>query len=256
MKRYVVGDIHGRVKALKEVLEKSNFDYDNDTLISLGDVTDGGINTYKVVEELLKIKNLIYVFGNHDEWFMNHIKSGWAEEIWLQQGGAETLKSYGASVIKAKRHWETSRLDTTNINIPITHQHFFNKGKYYYIKDNMLFVHGGFRPEVGVKKETRFNLIWDRDLIKYAQAGNTVKPYDWVFVGHTTTQTYGLTQPIRYKNLYMMDCGAGWNGKLAIMDIDTKKYKLSRQQVSSARVKVGHKAREMTKRLHTEFDKD
>ena len=99
----------------------------------------------------------------------------------------------------------------------------------------MLFVHGGFNPKIGVKKETKFNLVWDRDLIMYAQCGKIIEGYDWVFVGHTTTQTYGLTQPIRYKNLYMMDCGVGWNGKLCIMDIDSKKYWLSKQQEPAIR---------------------
>ena len=103
----------------------------------------------------------------------------------------------------------------------------------------MLFVHGGFRPEVGVRKETKFNLVWDRDLIKYAMEGNFINPYDWVFVGHTTTQTYGLTQPIRYRNLYMIDTGAGWSGKLCIMDIDTKKYWLSKLQKPAVRMSGG-----------------
>jgi len=66
MKTFTIGDIHGRYKALKEVLKLSKFDYDNDKLIVLGDIVDGGINTYKVVEELLKIKNIIFVLGNHD----------------------------------------------------------------------------------------------------------------------------------------------------------------------------------------------
>ena len=132
-----------------------------------------------------------------------------------------------------------------NKNFPVTHQDFFDRGKYYHMEDNMLFVHGGFRPEVGVKRETKFNLVWDRDLIKYAQAGNVIKdkvtdkPYDWIFVGHTTTQTYGLIQPIRYSNLYMMDTGAGWSGKLCIMDVDSKKYWLSKEQVPAIRISGG-----------------
>ncbi len=225
MKRtLVLGDVHGRFKALKEVLKKSKFNYQKDKLIILGDIVDGGPRTYEVVEELLKIKNIIYIIGNHDEFWMSHMRSGWAEEIWLQQGGCNTLKSYGASAIEAKHHGGDSIIDTSNLNIPVTHQHFFNTGRYYHLENNMLFVHGGFRPRVGVEKETKFNLVWDRDLIKYAQEGNVINPYDSVFVGHTTTQTYGLSEPIRYGNLFMMDTGAGWNGKLSIMDINTKKY--------------------------------
>lgn len=67
-KTFCCGDIHGNYKALKQVLEKSNFDYDNDTLISLGDIVDGWSDTYKCVEELLKIKNRIDIKGNHIIW--------------------------------------------------------------------------------------------------------------------------------------------------------------------------------------------
>ena len=38
---FTIGDLHGRVEALKEVLQKSNFDYEHDTLIVLGDIVDG-----------------------------------------------------------------------------------------------------------------------------------------------------------------------------------------------------------------------
>jgi predicted phosphodiesterase len=41
MRRFVIGDIHGRVQALKEVLEKCSFDKKKDRLIVLGDVVDG-----------------------------------------------------------------------------------------------------------------------------------------------------------------------------------------------------------------------
>ena len=100
MKTFVIGDIHGRIEALKEVLKKCGFKYKKDKLIVLGDIVDGGYNTYQVVEHLLKIQKCIYIIGNHDEWFMNHCKTGWAEEIWLSQGGANTIKSYGGVVIK------------------------------------------------------------------------------------------------------------------------------------------------------------
>ena len=66
MSRFTVGDIHGRYEALIEVLKASKFNYLEDKLILLGDICDGGYNTYEVVEELLKIKNLVFCLGNHD----------------------------------------------------------------------------------------------------------------------------------------------------------------------------------------------
>lgn len=231
MKRFVIGDIHGRFEALKEVLKKSKFNYKKDKLIILGDIVDGGYNTAEVVEELLKIENKVLVLGNHDVFFMKHISTGWGEEIWIQQGGANTLRSYGAIVKEADYVSDESFVDTSNINIPVTHQEFFNKGVYYYIEDNMLFVHGGFKPKLGVEKTSKFDLVWDRNLIHVARSGQKIKGYKKIFVGHTTTQTYGLEVPVKYQNLIMMDCGAGYNGKLAIMNIDTEKYWLSERQI-------------------------
>jgi len=236
MKRFVIGDIHGRVCALKEVLKKCKFDYEVDRLIVLGDIADGGYDTAEVIEELLKIKDLIYIIGNHDEWFMNHIKTGWADEVWIQQGGANTLRAYGAKVKEADYVSDRSRLDTRNLKIPVTHQHFFNSGKYYYILDNMAFVHGGFFPKLGPEKTPKEVLLWDRSLIQEAIEA-PIPRFKKVFVGHTTTQIYGhMTEikdcnaPIKFNNLIMMDTGAGWNGKLSIMDIDTEEFWVSRLQ--------------------------
>ena len=94
MKRYVIADIHANAKALKQVLKRGKFNYKKDLLIVLGDIVDGFCGAYECVEELLKIKNIIYVIGNHDVWWMNHIETGWAEKIWLIQGGENTKKSY------------------------------------------------------------------------------------------------------------------------------------------------------------------
>jgi serine/threonine protein phosphatase 1 len=212
MKRFVIGDIHGRIEALKQVLSRSKFNYKKDKLIVLGDIADGGYNTYEVVEELLKIKNLIFILGNHDEWFINHIKTGWAEDIWLTQGGENTIKSY----------------KQFNMNIPVTHQDFFNKAIFYYIEDNMLFVHGGYDPHKPMSAQDKAYLLWDRTIIERFINGLKCE-FKKVFIGHTTTQSYGFTKPMPIissngSTLWLMDTGAGWNGLLTIMDIDTEKY--------------------------------
>jgi len=235
MKIFVIGDIHGRYKALVEVLKKSKFDYNKDKLIVIGDVVDGGFDTYKAVEELLKIKHLIFIKGNHDIWFMKHIKTGWAEEIWLQQGGINTLTSYGAKCIEAEYTSDKSKVDTTNLNIPVTHQEFFNKGMYYYIQDNMLFVHGGINPKIhDMENQSKTLMLWDRDLINWCKKGNKIPKYDKVFIGHSTTQIImndlEYCKPVKFNNLFMIDTGAGWNGKLTIMDINTEKYWQSKIQ--------------------------
>ncbi len=221
-----IGDIHGRYQALIGVLAKAKVDYENDRVIVLGDIADGGYNTFMVVEELLKIKNLIFVIGNHDAMFMDHMKTGWSHENWLIQGGRATLASY--------RKY-------TGLKFPKTHIDFFNKGKYYHVENKMCFVHGGFNPYTGVQYTKKHDLLWDRNLIQYA-IDKPVPKFDKVFVGHTTTETFGrhpnikdCMAPIKFHNLIMMDCGAGYTGKLAIMDVNTEEFWVSRQQKPSSR---------------------
>ena len=125
MRTFVIGDIHGRYQALRECLLKSKFNYRDDKLIVLGDIVDGGWNTAQVVELLLKVDNLVLVLGNHDLWFMDHIRNGWSEQIWLGQGGANTLSSYGGRVIKeGGMYRDDVIMDSTNINIPVTSRVF------------------------------------------------------------------------------------------------------------------------------------
>jgi len=46
-----------------------------------------------------------------------------------------------------------------------------------------------------------------------------------VFVGHTTTQKpYPDMKPVHASNVWNLDQGAGWSGKLTLMNIDTKEY--------------------------------
>jgi len=233
MKRFVIADIHGRIEALKEVLKASKFSYSDDILISLGDECDGGYNTKEVIDELLKIKHLVLCASNHNDWFLKHISEGFKDEIWIQQGGANTLRSYGAKVKEADYMTNRSLIDTKDLIIPVTHQDYLNRAVDYHIEDKMLFCHGGFLPDKGVENTPREILLWDRDLIRYAKNGNIIKGYDKVFIGHTTTQMIeDTTKPVRYGNLYMLDTGAGNDGKLTIWNIDTEKYWQSREQKS------------------------
>ena len=82
MKTFVIGDIHGAYKALLQCLERSRFDYHNDRLVVIGDVCDGYPDVVECFDELLKIANLIYIWGNHDKWaydFYTGVTDGYAE---------------------------------------------------------------------------------------------------------------------------------------------------------------------------------
>lgn len=226
MKTFVVGDIHGAYKALIQCLERSNFDKEKDTLISLGDIADGWDEVVECVEELFTIKNLISIRGNHDVWCWNWFKYGHTPQIWTQQGGNATINSY----LKYKKY-----LDENHIK-------FWNNQIDYFIDDkNRLFVHGGFDIMYGFNwsKNQKTNipnsteLHWNRDLAEFNEkstgklALNNLDEFYEIYIGHTTHNNYNLTDPrVREgkRNVWNLDTGAGWNGILTIMNVDTKEF--------------------------------
>jgi serine/threonine protein phosphatase 1 len=204
---FVIGDIHGRAYALAQVLDRAKFRKDIDKLITLGDICDGGRQSRQCYEILLKVKNRIDVIGNHDLWFYDWLLGGAELPVWTHQGGYNTLYSY----------------DYNRKNVPLSHRDLIKNSLTYYIDEkNRIYVHGGFHPKVPIERQDRDFIVWDRSLIKYAKEGHKITPYAHVFVGHTTTQIIqnGYTVPLTFGNLTMMDCGGGWNGKLAMMNVD------------------------------------
>lgn len=212
LRRLVLGDIHGAYRALEQVFARCNL-REEDKLIVLGDVCDGWTETYECVERLLKIKNLIYILGNHDEWALNWGVYGTKPEIWTSQGGKNTIESY-------RKHG----------GMPESHIKLFRTAQVKYIEDNKLFVHGGIDPNIPLEKNDIDTLLWDRELLRIAIMKGNNRPdyrltdFDEIYVGHTTTLKYKTTEPIRKCEVISLDTGAGWNGKLTIMDIDTKEF--------------------------------
>ena len=222
MRTLVCGDIHGAYKALIQVLERSNFDYENDTLISLGDIADGWSEIPECVDELLKIKNLIPLRGNHDVWTWNWFELGQSPIMWTQQGGQATLDSY----------IRTGQVMDDN------HKNFWNSQVDYYIdEENRLFVHAGFdltygfkwskTAGVGIHRATE--LHWNRNLAEFNEkswgkkAISHLDEFKEIFIGHTAHQTLSFNGPGK-RNIWNIDTGAGWDGKLTIMDVNTKEY--------------------------------
>lgn len=253
-KIWAVGDIHGAHKALVQCLQRCGFDNENDTLISLGDIADGWSEVYECVEELLKIKSLIALKGNHDDWFLQWIETNMHPNGW-NQGGLGTLKSYGFNCLgkeydKFKIHYskpidygEQPRAISNLIvtDLPQSHIDFFRHQINYYIDDNRLYVHGGFNRHIPLKEQIPYIYYWDRDLWNSAlsyeamigddglhgKLKNRFKMKDEfkdIFIGHTATVNWGKDTPMKAANIWNLDTGAGFRGKLTIMNVETKEY--------------------------------
>lgn len=218
MVNYLIADIHGNYDGFKQLLDIAKFNKNTDSLIILGDIVDGGHKSRQCLNLAISIPNLQFVIGNHDVWFLDWAKGGPEIPLWTHQGGYATLDSYNY-----KRE-----------NVPQSHIDLLQNAPHYIVKDNSIFVHGGFDPHIPIEKQTKEYVMWDRDLIQYAKY-NIIPNYKWVYVGHTSTQFYGGDfKPVRFNNLIMCDTGGGWNGNLTLINLDTSKY----HQVDGVRKKL------------------
>ncbi|MDA0196036.1 MAG: fructose-bisphosphatase class III [Bacteroidetes bacterium] len=223
MATFVLGDIHGFARALKQCLERSQFDIENDQLIFLGDVCDRGPETVECIDILLRIKNLKAIIGNHDKWTMDWLLgNSFDYELWTQHGGNETITSY-----------------TKSSNFENIREHhlkeYFNKMTPYFKDDkNRVFLHAGFDWKLPIEETTPEEVYyWDREFFKNAIITNDSgvnfpisNPYAEIYIGHSPThrldKIYDGSKPIKFCNVWMMDQGAGFQKYLSMMNIDSK----------------------------------
>ena len=242
MNTFVVGDIHGSVKALEQACERADVHPDRDRLVALGDVADGWPWTPACVDFLLQFKHLKALLGNHDVWTSEWLNRGLARPGWLSQGGLATVKAYET--------WTASATPTDRDR----HRTFFRTLLPFFIDEkNRLFVHAGADRRFPVRRNPVFDLTWDRTLWDDAEdvhlknkrivllidpeegvdggrlivSRSAVSPspnrIHEVFIGHTSVQTRDDPFPIpRHRaGIWNLDTGAGWDGVLTVMNADT-----------------------------------
>lgn len=223
MKKFVIGDIHGDYRGLLDVLTEAKFDYENDMLIGLGDYCDGWPETSDVIATLLKIKHFKGVLGNHDSWALDFMDIEMRGDVaksmnqarekanWLHHGGEGTYDSYQGK----PELW-------------VKHKEWLQSLPYYLEEDGKLFVHAGPVPGQSIETISRLQpslLIWQRQFVSELP----IKPWqdhDELYIGHTPTQVIDYIkhtgEPIQYGNTWFMDTGAAFDGKLSMMNIETK----------------------------------
>jgi serine/threonine protein phosphatase 1 len=208
MRTFVLGDVHGAYKALKQCFDNAEFDYQVDELIFLGDVSDGWSQVPECIEDFRKIKNFHFVKGNHDVWFIQWLEKGYQPEIWMIQGGLITVEAYQNREDLAREHLE-----------------FMKRAQPFFLDPfKRLFVHAGFTHDkpVELTDDPDEDYYWNRDLYQRSFYQEIMPDrYVEIYIGHTPS--HGISQyPIKNHNVWLMDQGAGWNGYLSMMDINTK----------------------------------
>ena len=169
---YAVGDVHGRLDLLDELLRLIESDSAarpsaRVTIVFLGDLIDRGPESAQVVERLRRYRpsfaKTAFLMGNHEEVLLR-ILSGETSVLadWLRFGGAECARSYGVDPKELEARGGSAAVKLLREAIPKEHSKFLESfvdtasfGKY-------LFVHAGIRPGVPLSHQQPQDLRWIR----------------------------------------------------------------------------------------------
>jgi serine/threonine protein phosphatase 1 len=222
MRTFAVGDIHGGLKALIQLIESIEVT-PKDRFIFLGDYVDGWSESAQVIQyliELSKTNDCVFIKGNHDVWCEQWLATGIENRVWFNHGGKESIASYKSFTKEQKKE----------------HLDFFKAMPLYHIDDEKrLFVHAGFTSMHGVEKEyDQVNFYFDRTLWEMALTMDKridenseiypkrLKHYAEIYIGHTPTINYFKMHPMNAINVWNVDTGAAFTGRLSAIDIETK----------------------------------
>lgn len=224
MRTLVIGDIHGGLRALHQIIERAKVT-EKDKLIFLGDYVDGWSQSPQVLDYLIELNaknDCIFIRGNHDELLLHWLKDNKDNALWYNHGGEATVIAY-------------ENVSDENKQI---HIEFLQSLHDYYLDDHQrLFIHAGFTNMNGVNFEYFPKLFyWDRTLWETALAldmninsndlsyPKRLLLYHEIYIGHTPVTRINKTVPVKKACIWNIDTGAAFKGPLTIMDIDSKEF--------------------------------
>lgn len=218
---YAVGDIHGRLDLLDQLLEDIRDDSSRrgeaDTLmIFLGDLVDRGPESRGVVDRLIKLRDsgtdATFLLGNHDEVFLKAASGDPKACRFLTRiGGKETILSYGVSIedYHSCDHDELAELLTSKV--PAAHLEFLSSFENFFEIGDYLFVHAGIRPGTPIADQKEADLRWIRKEFLHCR-----DPHPKIVVhGHSISEEVDIR-----RNRIGIDTGAFASGRLTALGLE------------------------------------
>jgi serine/threonine protein phosphatase 1 len=218
---YAIGDIHGRLDLLDDLLRRVEDDMSRRRskktwIVFLGDFIDRGPDSAGVVERLRTWRpshgRPIYLAGNHEEVLLR-ILGGDASILpdWLKFGGAECARSYGIDVDALRRMEDEEAIEAVRAKVPRAHREFLTNLADTFRFGDYLFVHAGIRPGLAVEDQDPHDLRWIREPFL-----GDAKEHGFVVVhGHTI-----VPEVDERHNRIAIDTGAYHSGILTALGIE------------------------------------
>lgn len=146
---FAIGDIHGCFDSFRTLVEEKIQIRTDDKIVLLGDYIDRGAQSREVIDYIIELQSngfdIVPLLGNHESMLLDAYYDVGQLSLWIQNGGTETLKSFGISSLK---------------NIERRYIDFFIGLPYYFAFEDYLFVHAGFNDDLSNPFEDRYHMIW------------------------------------------------------------------------------------------------
>ena len=216
---YVIGDIHGRLDLLDQLIEAIRRDVDdhgNDSLtVTLGDYIDRGPNSRGVIERLLANPfpgRFVALKGNHEALLETFLDQPAIGSQWRHLGGLETLHSFGVPVgsLMVGRNYDQAAEQLLSA-LSQEHARFLASLKTSLFVGQYFLCHAGVRPGIPLERQAEEDLLWIRDdfLNSRVDFGKIVVH------GHTPVE-----EPEVLRNRINIDTGAFATGKLTCVVLE------------------------------------
>jgi serine/threonine protein phosphatase 1 len=212
---YAIGDIHGcldRLVTLHEMIadDIATRPVGHTTLVHLGDYVDRGADSAQVIDWLINqppvpADTIVNLMGNHEYMMLSAIAGAdqAAASLWLTNGGADSLLSWGISRAVPPAEWAT--------RIPLQHLFFLRDLPVSHRIGPYFFVHAGVRPGIPLDQQTRHDMMWIREPFLSSRLDHGAV----VVHGHTPKH-----EPLVLPNRIAIDTGAVLGGVLTCVVLE------------------------------------
>lgn len=204
---YAVGDIHGRLDLLDQILRDLPTDL---PIVCVGDYIDRGEDGAGVLRRLQDSPQVICLRGNHEDMLLGFLNAPQDKgPRWIRNGGLQTLASFGVTGVtqttsgidlKIAADALRAAMGPELINwmrlLPLIHQ-----------TGNVTVVHAGADPTRPLDQQDHRTLTWGHpDFLTKARRDG-----QWVVHGHTI-----VDKPSAEQGRIAIDTGAYATGRLTV----------------------------------------
>lgn len=216
---YAIGDVHGRLDLLRQLLDLIAADERqrgpaSTLLIFLGDLIDRGPESAGViaaVRALQAARPVRILNGNHEDMFLRALGDTETMRHFLRYGGRETLISYGLTAQAIHDMTFEELYAAIAATVPADDLEFLRGLEDFIQLGDYVFVHAGLRPGVPLEAQTHDDMCWIRTPFLSSTAD-----FGAIAVhGHTMAQDVEVR-----RNRIGIDTGAYMSGRLTALGLE------------------------------------